>query len=406
MPHDSQPDRTPVPVRIAEAAIAGGACGHPVALYFQDFPAPERVRLWVWFAARIDPRTVSQIFGGGDLATVANRLTDLRLVLVHDPRLHSAVARVIALAGGSAQPRPVVFSAGPAPDPDDDPGGTLVVHGHPETVSALTNWVYANPTGPELAVTPPGEGPALAPCLERLCRPNSSGLTRLRDAMILRGLLAGAWLIRPDRGPEGVRVRPDYERIRHLLSDPALSPADEPLHPLAAAMVGRANAYLRHGSRGTVGAGRPGEVTRSELVDLGDPRGRRVTELLRVLLASPNGIETFRTMGTTRAVGADWPARDAGRLAALLRPWSPKQVRTTFERLTREGMIASQRIAENQPYRYVLPDRLRSRHSPFRLLPTVSEVEREQGPGGAPDCPACPPPAHHPGPAESHEISA
>lgn len=384
MSHVPRPDPVPVPVRIAEAVIAAGACGHRVALYFQNFPAPERAHLWNWLAGHARGDRVAHVATAGDLTAITSRLTDLRLVLVHDPRLHTPVARTIAFTGGADWPRPAVFSAGPDPNPDDDPGGTLVVHGHPDTVRTMTEWATTNPVPPGLPANPPEVPPALAPVLEGLCRPNPLRLSRLRDVMILRGLLAGAWLLRPGRGSEGVRVRPDYERVRHLLRDPAFVPADDPGHPLAAAMVGRANAYLR--SRGTGGEVPPSEITRAELVDLGDPGGDRVAELLRALLDAPDGFDAFRGVGTTRDVGRDWPTREVTRLAALLLPWSLKQVRTTFERLTREGLISARRLTNNQPYRYLLPDRLRPRHSPFWLLPTADELEPV--PDRQPGCPS------------------
>lgn len=395
-------DPRPAPVRTAEAAVAGGACGYPVALYFLNYPAPERALLWNRFAARVGPGQSAQVDGGGDIATIVERLHEVRLVLVHEPRLHPAVARAVAYAGRTARPRPAVFSAGPAPDPEDDPGGTLVVHGHPATVAAVTEWCHATPAVRDLVLNPPDSGPALDPRLESLCRPGRLGQPRLRDAMILRGLLAGAWLLRPDRATEGVRVQPDYELVRSLLEDPAFSTTDDPGHPLAAAMVGRANVYLRYTLRDPAEAASTDGVTRAELADLGNPGGRKVRGVLEALLDTPDGFAAFRQMGTPPELGADWPTRDVRRLAEMLIPWSPKQVRTTFERLLREGLIGASRLAENQPYRYRLPDRLRPRGSPFRTLPTPEDLEQ-----AAPDvaCPACPPPAPGAGPTEMQPFS-
>lgn len=392
MPTENGPAVKPALVRVCEAAIAAGTCGHPLAVYFQDYPAPNRTLLWNWFARRLNAEGMTQVGGSGDLSALAGRLSEVRLVLVHNPRLHDAVARLIAYESRPDRPAPAVFSAGPATDLGDNPGATLVAHGHQDTVAGTTAWLWDRRPDPEPAFAPaPNPPPQFDARLEPVCRP-ITGATRLRDALVLRGLLAGAWRLRADSGAPEVRVRPDYERVRFLLNDPVFSPADDPVHPLAAAMVGRANAYLAH-----VRVHRPAPseaerdpdteaITRSELVDLGDPQGPAVRGLVGALLTAPSGLAAFRDIGTARELTApDWPARDFEKLAELLLPWSPKQVRTTFERLLREGLIRSRGRARNQPHRYLLPDRLRPLDSRFHRLPKPDEVE------AAPFAPAGPP---------------
>jgi len=69
-----------------------------------------------------------------------------------------------------------------------------------------------------------------------------------------------------------------------------------------------------------------------------------------------------------------WTRIPVDRLSGLLRSWSLKQVRTRLDRLRRDGLITAEREHANGPWQYLLPAELTDASSPFRNLPSASEL--------------------------------
>ena len=78
---------------------------------------------------------------------------------------------------------------------------------------------------------------------------------------------------------------------------------------------------------------------------------RRLVDYLR---QGADGYEWYCRMGPGRRPPhrAAWDTASLDSLAANLRPWSVKQVRTHFDRLRRAGLITAEREVGNGPWRY------------------------------------------------------
>jgi hypothetical protein len=189
----------------------------------------------------------------------------------------------------------------------------------------------------------------------------------------------------------------DYGLARQLLCSPVVAPADEVFDPIAVNMVNRANVYLsvkyapdpvdqnpfyaddyaQMHRRG--GIPKRELVTRREIVDLGNIRSRTVRGLVKYLRGQPDGHERFRQMGLRRRTSADqWCRSTTKDLVSRLHLWTPKQVRTHFDRLRKENLITAERENANGPWYYGLPEQLSNVNSHFRSLPTPEELA---GPG-------------------------
>ena len=66
-----------------------------------------------------------------------------------------------------------------------------------------------------------------------------------------------------------------------------------------------------------------------------------------------------------------------GPLSALLESWTPKQVRTCFDRLRKLELLTAERAPVNGPYRYVLPESLSVAANRFSVLPPPDEWARQ-----------------------------
>src|SRR5581483_10591163 len=182
----------------------------------------------------------------------------------------------------------------------------------------------------------------------------------------------------------------DYRVVYKALQSTTTQPAGESFDPLVLAMVNRANAYLLMKAQekekklaradAPVGAVEDERtITRREIADLGNTRGKTVERLLHFLLQQgPEGVRIFCSIGTTRVIKEQdgLPSREYRELAKLLLTWGPKQTRTRFAFLHSKGLITAEREAANQPWVYELPEALANATSPFRSLPEPEELER------------------------------
>ncbi len=395
---------TPCTIRLGELAMAAGMAGMPVALCYQEFPAPILSEVWRHYIRTAGPDSIHHVRTQGDLNRLPERLGDLRLVLVHTPRLHVPTAWSIRLAepvDGEDSSRPAMLSRFVPDDLDEDPGATLVVRATARENAAIAHWLAARHDGgnnplPDCGPVPVGIPAWLSPVLSAEGFGRVAGRLQFRDLEILRALLAGACVLRVCGGGETADPaevnREDYEGVRQLLRIPILRPVDVVSDPLATVMVARANVYLAAKS-GEVrrsdkvsfgpddGHDRPGglgkdPITRREIADLGNVRSGMVRRLVDYLHQGADGYQWYCRMGLAhRAPSSDaWSASTLDSLTVNLRPWSLKQVRTHFDRLRRTGLITAEREHGNGPWRYELPEELTDVACPFGALPPGEEL--------------------------------
>ena len=401
----------PSSILLGELAIAAGMAGFPVTLCYQEFPVPELSQVWKHCIRSVGPDEVHHIHTQRNLDKLPGRLAEVRIVLVHTPRLHIPTAWLIQLMdAGDAEggPCPAMLSRFVPDDLDEEPGATVVLRGTAQETAAIGRWLATQGNADHGRRLPPGpisvDFPTwLSSVLSPNPRSNGRGRRRLRDLQILRGLLAGACVLRSARdGDEAVATgtvsRDDYESVRRLLQSPILLPADAACDPLATDMVNRANVYLaaRSGEARRCGSpllgrgydevdhesGQPGKelVTRREVADLGNVRSGMVRRLVEYLHQGADGYQWYCRMGLVRRPPDRnaWSTATPASLAANLRPWSLKQVRTHFDRLRREGLITAEREHGNGPWRYELPEELTDASSPFRDLPPARDLDRSR----------------------------
>jgi hypothetical protein len=122
--------------------------------------------------------------------------------------------------------------------------------------------------------------------------------------------------------------------------------------------------------------GGQGLVTRREIADLGNVRSRLVRQLVEYIRRRSDGYERFHRMGLVRQPlpRAHWHGNDIATLIDCLRPWTAKQVRTHFDQLRRDGMLAAERQTPNGPWMYTLPEELLGQHRAYSRLPTAAEL--------------------------------
>jgi hypothetical protein len=399
MPHEDWPDTRcrPDTLRLGELAIAAGAAGHALSLRFRHYPAPLLAGLWRLYLEQLGDRKVLKVGRPSDLQRLDEKMGQHLLVLVHDPRLYNKAAWAVMLAstrGGYAE-RPAIFSPIVDEDATEEPGATLVLQGHPDEVENLANYLHT-PGDTELYKLrePPETPSALHPTLEAMIMPH---LSRYRDQLVVRGLLAGAALLQQPRSARhGALDVLAYSEVHALLHGRAAQAADDAFDPLATAMVRRANTFLKLRASSSPGVGkltraegsdppygRAGPaaeacVSRRQLTDLGNTRGELIGKILQHLRRRPDGYADLVRMGlkSPDAAATSWQAEDETALARRLLEWSSKQVRTHFHRLVASQLITATRASSNGPWLYELPEALAAPTSVFRALPSPGEVRR------------------------------
>ncbi|MGO8752735.1 MAG: hypothetical protein ACLQNE_42885 [Thermoguttaceae bacterium] len=412
LPIPLPPPPAPHSVILAELAIAAGIAGHSIAICYQGYPAPLLCGIWRHFASLVGLDRAFQVSNQADIRKLVGRIPELRLGLVHGPRLLNPTAWTIQMTDPATESvsRPAVFCRFTPTDPDDDPGATIVLRANSQECTLTQQWLMMGHLGClGLADIEPSENngvvPELPPVLSTALSTNGIGLRGSRDRQVLLGLLAGACLLRCvhqedlSNIPLTVSLQ-DYALVRGILQSPILSSADEGFDPLAADMVSRANLYtiVKYGAdrdglspfpadgpdgRFDIRGDRPPRelITRRELADLGNLRSRAVRRLVEYLQQRPDGYERFGRMGLVRHPPRrdDWARASRGSLTSRLRPWSVKQVRTHFDQLRRAGLVTAERDQANGPWHYRLPEELAGSSSIFRRLPTAEALEVAAG---------------------------
>lgn len=413
MSNTTQP--RPASIQLGELAIIASAAGSAVAIYYRDFPAPVLSDMWRYHASALERASVAEIIRPWDLRRLADE--NLKLVLVPEPALRTAVAWKLNLHRRPDDSQgacgPALFACCSTRSPEEDPGATLVLHGHPGEYAAVVEFLRSPAALNRTTAQPCAPGDVdFRPEVEAAI----NKLQRYRDREVVRHLLVGAAVCRGAVDGQDLAVGVDaYNKVFNLLRQGTVRSAEEPFDPLAVAMVNRANCYLKSlcADIGEVKIARVEQangatkdkpkhdalVTRRELVDLGNPGATLLRELIKHLLSQPDGYEAFRQLGLSVRLphGTDWPARNEKELAKVIRPWTAKQVRIRFDRLQKEGLITAERRPANGPWFYRLPESLADWRCDFRKLPKPTELEagpitandQERGRPHQPD--VCPP---------------
>ena len=416
------PIRKPDSVSFGELAIAGGLTGKPVAVCFTESAAAADCELWAYFARLVGPSHVLHVHSQADVRKLTKTFGHWRLVVVHTPRLYNRVAWTVQSHDSETSARPVVFSRFSPESIDDVPIPLLVLRNTLDESSSIIRWLMAG--CPQRAVLPDSQTTngiaydhALFPLMMSEQLSIGRGPKKLRDCKLLAALLRGACLIGNVEQATQTTNSPtcsqhEYERVRGLLQSPLLCSADEPINQLAVDMVGRANVFLQLKCNPELMEGNPlccsgsdptwsirGErtrqelTTRNEIADLGNVHSRLIHEIIETLQNMPRdyamlhslngsiGYAMFQRMGLVRQPPneRDFKDNDSRTLARMLRSWSSKQVRTSFEKLHKSGLISGAREHGNGPWQYELPEELTTASSPFCSLPPASDLFRVDG---------------------------
>lgn len=395
------PQSPPVSAVISSLAIAAGSAGHSLTLCFRDYPAPVLCEMWKRVTRALDTEQIYHVRTAKDVRDLTTQISEVRVVIVHAARLLNPVNWTLRFRRSEdARTEPAVLTASVPDNFDDDPGATLVLEADPNEVNLIENWLLHMPEG---RVDRRYEGwrpidnadPRLDSVLRRGFAFDGPGREQLRCHLVLQGLLAGACLHRAapdDNGsPDSIAINlEDYALVRRILQSQVVSPGQELCDPLAIAMVDRANVYLEvkhdpnrnpfYMESGDSNFSRqaPRElITRREIADLGNPRSRVIRRLIDHLHTQADGYEAIRRMGFSRnpPTREQWRASVAESVVSQLLAWSPKQVRTHFDRLHKAGFVSAEREHDNGPWQYVLPEELSTAVSPFHSLPTAADLE-------------------------------
>jgi hypothetical protein len=265
----------------------------------------------------------------------------------------------------------------------------------------------SGPWGDRLEVSLAGLPAVFGPSAAAYWTPRS-----LRTVQTLRGLLLGDCLLSRlgvVSGDLGL-ISPgldDYAGVYDILQRSRAGLAEGSGDPLLAAMIRRANLYLKirddvSGAPRLVHAGREGltsQVTKRsgdasssrsrpiglrELADLGNIRSSMTLSLVDAALSSGDS-KAIRELALLKRLPINPNPRSLGRDAVvqLLVPWSMKQVRKRFDCLRRQGFIEAERIpARNGPWVIHLPEELKPLPGEFQGLPTIDRVSEACRPMG------------------------
>jgi hypothetical protein len=188
-----------------------------------------------------------------------------------------------------------------------------------------------------------------------------------------------------------------YKEIYRLLQCSFVGRMDDLRDPLTVAMVRRANAHLQRLSdpdnTRTRMNGRPADgdknggsgepvrirqITIPEVSDLGQTQSKRLQELLKYV-REKHGIKGLMSLGVDPGHQSslnDSKQVDDKELASWLLAWSLKQVRTRFDYLRRNGIIAAVRHTRNGPWQYQIPEHFVGGKSSFSVLPSPEALEQ------------------------------
>jgi hypothetical protein len=397
---DSRRQETPASVLLGELTLAAGFSGRSVALCFGEYSAPVLCTLWNNLTRGFDAGSVLQINSRADLRKLEKNFEKTRLAIVHSQRIYLDTNWSINLRPrAEATQVPAIFTSFAPDDRDGNPAPTLTLSANVSELNAVSTWLLRN----ELPRINWGRTQEIAQE-----NPNASDIdsdseillglgeriSSLQDLHVVRGLMAGACLLRsantPSSSDRNLSVTAeDYECVRSLLVSHVVSASNCPVEELAVSMVNRANVYLEVKYGGNCARlselndqadSRSNDVpiTRREIADLGNTKSKLVRSLIEHLKQIRGGHDHLTSMGLVgRAPRMEnWTRHTTESLCTLLRAWSPKQVRTHFSRLQREGLITANRQSANGAWVYQLPESLAAVTNRFTSLPRTIRASR------------------------------
>lgn len=392
-----QPDM-PDSIALGELAIAASAIGSPITIFYRYFSADVLSAVWRFYLRLVGPQRVHHVGRESDVRQLRMGTEGFRLVLVSRPRLYSAVAWAVLLETNSPSAKPAIFCPFPDGDPDEDPAISLVLHGRREESDRVFDYLRArDQLDHKEQPFQYSERVALDDAIKNAVE---QSLQRRRDRQVVYNLIAGEDALRSLSIKGGTEQSlyhsiESYRRVHALLQSPVVRAADEPFDPLARDMVNRANTYLKFrkdttpldprlarldGAAGnntsSPGADRAQRITRRELADLGNTRGKTVIRLIQYLLGHQGGCNIFYHLAASKdgCAPGDWPTKVPGELAKMLETWSEKQVRTHFHRLFTLNLITAEKTADNGRWQYDVPETLVDGYSPFNSLPKPEDL--------------------------------
>ncbi len=180
---------TPATVRLGELAIAAGVAGFPVTVCYQGFPAPELAEVWKHHIGSVEAEGVYHIHTQRNVDKLPPLLAELRVVLVHAPRLHIPAAWSIQLASPAEDEGwrlPAMLSRFVPDDIEEESGATIVMHGTAQETAAIGQWLATQDATQHAGTLPPGPMTVdfpdwLSPVLLPDDQPNATRRRRFRD---------------------------------------------------------------------------------------------------------------------------------------------------------------------------------------------------------------------------------
>jgi hypothetical protein len=390
----------PTSVTLGELAIAAGLAGESVTMT-SDFPASTLCPIWKYYTQSLGVGNVLHARATKDMKNFGSRLSNLRAVFVHSPRMYEDVAWTIQMeAASEMSPRPAVFCAFQHDDPDTDPGLTLPLATEEHEIAAVDLWASNGHERHVLDV----QLPSSIECdtlLETAFDPSAAehGGIGPRERRIAGALVEGAAILRSAAGQADGDIQTtldDYGFVRGLLCSAVVRRNRELCEPLALDMIRRANVYLsvklgsdrgnpfrvecEGGYRSARGSSlKRDAITRRELTDLGNVHSRMVVTLIDYLQNRDDGHARYLQLGRAGEPlpKRNWKRQTARELARRLKGWSVKQVRTHFDRLQQRGLVTATRERANGPLRYEMPEEFENVASPYSMLPTARSLARD-----------------------------
>lgn len=421
-----RPDLAPAAMALPILGTLGGLCGEPVSIWFRDFPPDVLGALQRFLRAHVPEDRVCEVFRPSDIRRFERGPAGFAMVLVFPiPGRHAAGLATQWLIEGRRGTRLPTALMGDDQGAHNAPGAVLSLRAGPAEIARLRSLLAVH-RQPDARVKEflslPGNARAEVSfaALSALFDPGPDPIWKprtLHAVLTLRGLLAGHSLLRrlSSGSAEKGSVSPDlvdYAGVYEILQRSRAGLPEESGDPILAAMIRRANLYLKRRGGTTVtpraadrGRGglasiatprnEPGETFRKnpislrELADLGNVRSTLARALIDTAIGSRD-IEAIRGLGLCKKVSGDMDPASLreDEIARLLIAWTMKQVRKRFDRLRREGFIDAERIPPgNGAWIIHLPEALKPLPGEFQDLPTVervAEAVRLKGGGSSP----------------------
>ena len=120
--------------------MAAGLAGQSVTLCYGEFHAHLLSELWSRHLSAFGPNQIRHIYNQADVRKFQEEPLDVRLVLIHNPRLHVAVGWILQLLENMGGTAPAAFSRSVPADIEGDPGATLVVRCTDDLVDDVVRW--------------------------------------------------------------------------------------------------------------------------------------------------------------------------------------------------------------------------------------------------------------------------